>query len=282
MTVALTEGSGGAGAGLIKQGAGTLTLIANNSYSGTTAVQEGTLAVYGTTGTGDTIVHVTGRLGGYGQVRGNLRSDGHVGPGSSAGTLNVAGNYLQVAGATLDIELGGSSPDLFDVLNITGTATLAGSMNISLINNFTPTPGDLFPILSAADVFGTLALTGQSSGFSLLPTATGMSLYFGDLPPGDYDRNGVVDAADYNVWTAAFGSAADLTADGNHDGTIDAADFIVWRKNVGATVFPAGTGSTNHLANPTVPEPRTAVMAICTALAYLAWSANRCRPTLAV
>jgi hypothetical protein len=120
----------------------------------------------------------------------------------TAEALTINGNYTQIAGATLDIDLGGATAGLYDVLDVTGTAMLDGSLKISLAGGFTPTPGDLFPILNAADVFGTLALTGQSAGFWLLPTSTGMSLYFGDLPPGDYDRNGVVDAADYNVWSA--------------------------------------------------------------------------------
>ncbi|MBB6428888.1 hypothetical protein HNQ40_000694 [Algisphaera agarilytica] len=53
--------------------------------------------------------------------------------------------------------------------------------------------------------------------------------------PGDYNGNGVVDAADYTVWQDAFGSMEDLAADGNGNGAVDAADYTVWQDNFGST-----------------------------------------------
>ncbi|MCA9185184.1 MAG: dockerin type I repeat-containing protein [Pirellulaceae bacterium] len=57
---------------------------------------------------------------------------------------------------------------------------------------------------------------------------------FSDVLPGDYSRDGAVDAADYTVWKDAFGSTSNLAADGNGDGFVDVADYTVWKDNFGA------------------------------------------------
>ncbi|MGL4514694.1 MAG: S8 family serine peptidase [Lacipirellulaceae bacterium] len=50
---------------------------------------------------------------------------------------------------------------------------------------------------------------------------------------GDYDRNGIVESADRDIWLGSYGSSSDLRADGNADGRVDAADYTVWRDNLG-------------------------------------------------
>ncbi len=61
-------------------------------------------------------------------------------------------------------------------------------------------------------------------------------VYTADYPvnflAGDYDRDGVIDANDYAVWSGGFGETVDIAgrgADGNFDRVIDAADYTIWR-----------------------------------------------------
>jgi hypothetical protein len=71
----------------------------------------------------------------------------------------------------------------------------------------------------------------------------------GDVLAGDYNGDGIVDAADYTVWRDSVGSRTDPSADGNNDGIVDAADYLVWRAAFGATsqIEPASSA--------VVPEP---------------------------
>jgi len=66
---------------------------------------------------------------------------------------------------------------------------------------------------------------------------------------GDYNFNGVVDAADYSVWRDTVGSTNDLRADGSSeltpgapDGVVDEHDYAWWKANFGR-VLGQGVGS---------------------------------------
>ena len=73
--------------------------------------------------------------------------------------------------------------------------------------------------------------------------------------PGDYDRNEVVNAADYDKWKTDFGSSVVKLgdgADGNRDGTVDTGDYTVWRD-----AFQGG--EPGEAAGESVPEATAAV-----------------------
>jgi len=59
-------------------------------------------------------------------------------------------------------------------------------------------------------------------------------LFFGGELQGDYNLDGLVDAADYSVWRDALGSGDNLAADGNHDGVVGPEDYDIWKANFGA------------------------------------------------
>ncbi len=94
--------------------------------------------------------------------------------------------------------------------------------------------------------------TARSSNFARLFTPPALT--------GDYNMNGVVDAADYVVWRNTLNqSGSGLPADGDNNGSIGAGDYTAWRSHFGATggsgSFLVGDGAG------TVPEP--------SAIAYL-------------
>ena len=76
------------------------------------------------------------------------------------GMLNVGGDYSQRAtGTNLIIDIGGTTPGAgYGQLNVAGTANLAGTPTVDLTNNFSPSVGDSYRILtfgSRNGVFGT-------------------------------------------------------------------------------------------------------------------------------
>ncbi|MEX2307911.1 MAG: glycosyl hydrolase [Pirellulales bacterium] len=80
--------------------------------------------------------------------------------------------------------------------------------------------------------------------------------------PGDYNDDGVVDAADYIVWRQSLGQTGmGLVADSNLDGRIDGADYEFWRSRFGQT---AGSGSS--VANSAVPEPASPMLLLLAAM----------------
>ncbi|HYX43099.1 MAG TPA: carboxypeptidase regulatory-like domain-containing protein, partial [Pyrinomonadaceae bacterium] len=99
-----------------------------------------------------------GELRGAGTINGNLSNGGTLNPGTSPGCLNVTGNYTQTSGGTLNIEIGGTSAcTQFDQLNINGSATLAGTLSINLVNGFSASAGQSFQIAAYASHTGTFA-----------------------------------------------------------------------------------------------------------------------------
>ncbi len=85
-------------------------------------------------------------------------------------------------------------------------------------------------------------------------------------PSGDYNLNGIVDAADYVVWRNTLGSTTILTANGDNTGAsagrIDAADYVVWSANFGHT---SGSG---NVAFQTVPEPSGRILFLLLAAGF--------------
>ena len=92
-----------------------------------------------------------GTLGGNGKIIGNVtNTGGDVSPGHSPGIIDINGNYTQGAAGTMDIQIAGTNPATpdFDQLFVTGNVTLGGTLNVTLLNGFQPTPGQTFEVLN--------------------------------------------------------------------------------------------------------------------------------------
>ena len=128
ITFAGLLGAGGTSFALIKKGAGTLTLTGtNNTYTGTTSVEGGTLLVNNTIGSGTGPGYVTVKagatLGGTGSISGDITVQ-------SEGMLSGTGSFSNVTFQTgAQILLSTNSTQN---LKITGTLTLNGSPVVRL------------------------------------------------------------------------------------------------------------------------------------------------------
>jgi hypothetical protein len=81
---------------------------------------------------------------------------------------------------------------------------------------------------------------------------------------GDYNGNGIVDAADYTIWRNTLGSTSDLRANGDNTGAsmnvIDQADYSFWKSRFGNT---SGSGSgAGAVAVGAVPEPSASTFVV--------------------
>ncbi|HEX3601272.1 MAG TPA: glycoside hydrolase family 16 protein [Lacipirellulaceae bacterium] len=75
--------------------------------------------------------------------------------------------------------------------------------------------------------------------------------------PGDYNGNGVVDAADYVVWRANVGQSTLANRGTGITGLVGAADYNFWRSHFGST-----SGSGSALGSAAIPEPCSWMMAM--------------------
>jgi hypothetical protein len=90
---------------------------------------------------------------------------------------------------------------------------------------------------------------------------------------GDYNGDGIVNAADYTNWRNTLGQnvASGTGADGNRNSVVDANDYLIWKEAYGLTVSGSGTSVDS---GPNVPEPSTLFLSGA-ACALFAASARR-------
>jgi hypothetical protein len=157
--------------------------------------QSGTIAVAGGATFSKTSGFTnTGTLSGSGTITvgtsaAALVNQGTLEPGgrNAAGTLSVNGDLQLTTGSNLNIEIGGTTQgSQYDGLQVTGTATLGGTLTGSFINNFASSSGFNFDVIRAATASGSFsqsvlpngingAIVSASPAFAYRLTDTGLS-----------------------------------------------------------------------------------------------------------
>jgi len=198
---------------------------------------------------------------------GTVYFEGDLRPGSSPGQVGFGGNVVLGSGSTTVIELGGTvRGDEYDAIIVDGDFTLDGSLNVLKIGGYVPQAGDQFDILDfepakLSGLFSTVSLPTLASGLDWDQTnlyTTGellVSLATSQIS-GDFNSDGVVDAADYTLWQDNLGlDASALNGNGSGAATVVRADYQMWKINFGQSTA-SGSGA-DH-----IPEPTTLLLTL--------------------
>jgi hypothetical protein len=126
-----------------------------------------------------------GVLAGTNVLLGNVTNRATVSPGASPGRLSIAGSYTETPDARLQIEIGGPAAGTdYDQLTVSGTATLAGTLAVSLLNGFVPAPDNMFTVLVHTARSGTFsAIQSPEFGCEALYPAGCVVLRLGNVAP---------------------------------------------------------------------------------------------------
>jgi glucose/arabinose dehydrogenase len=141
----------------------------------------------------------------------------------------------------------------FDPANPSGTVASIKSL-------LTPDVGSpAFPVAFGEDAVGNLYIVYLNGNVYRIKTNA--------LTPGDFDADADVDADDFAVWKAGFGTtsgALPANGDADGDGDVDGADFLAMQRNLGWSALNAGTP-----ASAAVPEPTSSTVIALLAAAML-------------
>ena len=208
-----------------------------------------------------------------------VNNGGTIAPGASPGLTHVMGDLVLNSGV-LEIEIGGTGWDQYDRVVADGVAYLGGTLRVELVDldetgPYVPQLGDLFGFLVSAGtdgMFDDFDLPGLADGlaWAILPgdATTFLAVVEAVGLAGDYNDDGVVDAADYTVWRDHFGGTALPFNETASLGSVDNEDYDAWKANFGAT---DGEGAGSSTA---VPEPSTAILML-SAMTFLIRRSSR-------
>ena len=169
---------------------------------------------------------------------GTVRTPSPPGPVSGT-TFNASDHQIVLNQGTITNSLTSDDIDL-SISPVIGTTVATGILAVSTPTitahvatyDVTATLPVNFTDDFVVDIGFPVTVTVSASGGSVVGAGSFTRII---APEGDYNYDGVVDAADYTVWRDNLGSTSALAADGSLNSLIDNADYFVWRNNFGAT-----------------------------------------------
>ena len=224
---------------LFKLGTGAWTLSGNNTYTGPTTVNAGTLVVNGDQHQSPVTVHGTATLMGSGVI-GNLQVFGNLRPGASPGILTSSNVVFDSLGDYF-VELNGPAPGTgYDQLNVRGTNQLGSStLHLSVGGGFAPFEGEEFVILNND---GSEAIVGTFTGLPNNSIISANGLQFRIRYSDTFGNDVVLTLTN----TAAHLTSA-VVSGGNGDGDIDVNECNFLNVAITNTAGVALTGVTGTL-----------------------------------
>ena len=227
------SGSLSGNGGITKVGPGLVELSnAANTFLGATAVDQGNLRVTGTlNGTSGVTVNNGATLSGNGVVVAPVVSNGTLSPGISFGNLTI-GNYTQVAGGALTIEIGARplvDPTLWDHLFVAGNAILDGVLNIiyNAANNFTGVVGDIWKFVATTGTRTGNFATATINATGLAPNTALQVNYLTDGVELQLVSTGNNSTVTYDTWKLAYWPTSNPNDDWNDDSDADGNNNLV-------------------------------------------------------
>jgi autotransporter-associated beta strand protein len=168
---------------LTKDGTGILILEGSNTYTGTTTVSNGVLAINGNNSgaTGDVTVGANGILGGNGTVGGNTQVFGSVSTGANPdifqiGTLNFNGKDVTFNdNSSWFVDLVRDTNNMGDQISNVGAFSIGSNVSLNLVSDLsTFVYGNTYTIATYSSFAG-----GEFSGFAQGGVLSGYQINYG-------------------------------------------------------------------------------------------------------